>query len=80
MRFFIFVSVLILAACATETPSTTSGFPVGALSNGYIPPEQSSTPPPQSPDYGNSYIQTPNAYGPGIHMDQYGRAVTITPR
>lgn len=27
-------------------------------------------------DYGNSYVQTPNAYGPGIHMDQYGRAVT----
>lgn len=23
----------------------------------------------------NSYIQTPNAYGPGIHMDQYGNAV-----
>lgn len=26
--------------------------------------------------YDNSYIQTPNAYGPGIHMDQYGRPVT----
>lgn len=80
MRYYILLICLFLSACATETPSTTSGFPVGELSHGYIPPEQQSSPPPQNPDYGNSYIQTPNAYGPGIHMDQYGRAVTITPR
>lgn len=27
-------------------------------------------------NYSNSFVQTPNAYGPGIHMDQYGRAVS----
>lgn len=29
---------------------------------------------------GGSYIQTPNAYGPGIHMDQYGRPVQVVPQ
>lgn len=27
-----------------------------------------------------SYIQTPNAYGPGVHMDQFGRPVQVVPR
>ena len=30
-------------------------------------------------DFGNSSIQKQNAYGPGNHMDQYGRNVTIQP-
>jgi hypothetical protein len=34
---------------------------------------------PRSND-GNSYIQTPNAYGPGIHMDQFGRPVQVVPQ
>lgn len=33
-----------------------------------------------SSNNGGSYIQTPNAYGPGIHMDQYGRPVQVVPR
>ena len=31
-------------------------------------------------DYSNSTIQKENAYGLGVHMDQYGRAVTIQPK
>ena len=31
-------------------------------------------------DYSNSTIKKENAYGPGIHMDQYGRAVKIQPK
>ena len=30
-------------------------------------------------NYSDSIIKTPNAYGPGIHMDQYGRAITSSP-
>lgn len=33
----------------------------------------------QPVDLGNGII-TPNAYGPGIHMDQYGRPVQLVPR
>ncbi|WP_041533003.1 outer membrane protein assembly factor BamE domain-containing protein [Pelobacter propionicus] len=29
---------------------------------------------------GSSYIKTPNAYGPGVHMDQYGRPVQVVPQ
>lgn len=34
----------------------------------------------QRSNVGSSYIETPNAYGPGIHMDQYGRPVQVVPR
>jgi outer membrane protein assembly factor BamE (lipoprotein component of BamABCDE complex) len=35
----------------------------------------------QSPSQpSGSYIQTPNAYGPGIHMDQNGKPVQLVPR
>lgn len=33
-----------------------------------------------SVNYGNSYIETPDAYGPGVHMDQYGRPVRVVPQ
>lgn len=31
-------------------------------------------------DYSNSTIKKHNAYGHGVHKDQYGRAVTIQPK
>ena len=40
-------------------------------------PAGNNQPPPQPSD---SYIQTPNAYGPGIHMDQHGQPVQVVPR
>lgn len=34
----------------------------------------------RSPHLNDSYMKQPDAFGPGIHMDQYGRAVTLQPR
>lgn len=35
---------------------------------------------PSNPGTGEAYIFTPDAYGPDLHGDQYGRPVTVQPQ
>jgi len=63
---------------ATQTPSVITGTTYQVPSTTYHIP---STPPITSyqPSYPTSDVVKPNAYGPGVGMDQYGSAVRYAP-
>lgn len=63
----VFLGLLSIGSAASDVSNTLQGQRLVPVFQG------------ASGNISNSYIQKKDAYGPGIHMDQYGRAVKVAP-
>lgn len=70
---------LALSACSGMSKEDWGDYVRTAIEmdRGYVPPRASPLPSAYRPSPAHNSGLRPNAFGPGVHMNQYGQAVTL---